>query len=148
RRARLPDGDLGAARPVDSRRAASAAVGLARVGAAEAVRVARVPAGRRERSAAGDMAGRRDRRVRATCFAMTNPSPAEAAEHLERAINEAQRLGEHFAQRTKDEKKRMGHLQQVVPKLKRLAKSLPIEKAVSDEEQKVLDSLKPAAKTG
>jgi ribosomal protein S15P/S13E len=79
---------------------------------------------------------------------MTNPSAAEAAEHLERAINEAQRLGEHFPQRTKDEKKRMGHLQHVVPKLKRLAKSLPIEKAVSDEEQKVLDSLKPAAKSG
>jgi ribosomal protein S15P/S13E len=79
---------------------------------------------------------------------MTNPSPAEAAEHLERAINEAQRLGEHFSQRTKDEKKRMAHLQQVVPKLKRLAKSLPVEKAVSAEEQRVLDSLKPAAKSG
>jgi ribosomal protein S15P/S13E len=78
---------------------------------------------------------------------MTNPSATEAAEHLERAINEAQRLGQHFSQRTKDEKKRMAHLQQLVPKLKRLAKSLPIEKGLSADEQQVLDSLKPAAKS-
>ncbi len=75
---------------------------------------------------------------------MPNLSAAEAAEQLDRAITEAQRLGEHFSQRTKDEKKRMSQLQQLVPKLKRLARSQALDKQLSTDEHKVLESLKPA----
>jgi ribosomal protein S15P/S13E len=76
---------------------------------------------------------------------MPNLNAAEATEQLARAITEAQRLGEHFAQRTKDEKKRMSQLQQLVPKLKRLARSQALDKQLSADEHKVLESLKPVA---
>ena len=84
---------------------------------------------------------------RGIAWGMANPTAAEAAQHLETAIAEAQRLAEHFSQRSKDEKRRMSQLQQLVPKLKRLAKSQAIEKPLSAEEQKVLESLKPPPKS-
>ncbi|MBX7097289.1 MAG: hypothetical protein K1X89_06240 [Myxococcaceae bacterium] len=71
---------------------------------------------------------------------------AEATEHLERAWNEASRLQLHFSQRPKVEKKRLGLLQQVVPKLKRLAKgSASPADAVTQDELAVLQTLVPAA---
>lgn len=71
---------------------------------------------------------------------------AEATEHLERAWNEATRLQERFSQRPKVEKKRLGVLQQVVPKLKRLAKgSASPADAVTQDELAVLETLVPAS---
>jgi hypothetical protein len=87
---------------------------------------------------------------------VTVPSEAEAAQHLAQAWEEIRRLRERFSQRSKDEKKRMGQLERLVPKLKRLAKPLAVAHVVpdvaqadsiSDEEQQLLDSLKPPSKT-
>ena len=52
----------------------------------------------------------------------TTLTQAEAVQHLERAWNEAERLNERASQRSPQEKKRLGLLQSVVPKLKHLAK--------------------------
>ncbi len=79
----------------------------------------------------------------------TPPTPQEAEEALARATDEIQRLTERFAQRPKEEKKRLGQLQQLVPKLKRLRNPAPAAKEfqLSNEDRKVLASLAPAAKS-
>ena len=78
---------------------------------------------------------------------MTNPSQDESVEHLSRAIDELQRLSQQLPQRSKPEKKRLSQLQELVPKLKRLARSPSAEGvAVSKEELDLLASLKPTGK--
>jgi hypothetical protein len=81
---------------------------------------------------------------------MPIPTPEEAKQHVERIWDEIGRLKEHFQQRTKDEKKRLGALEQLLPKLKRLAKPLSVARAsagvqsadrISAEEQGLLSSL-------
>jgi hypothetical protein len=77
----------------------------------------------------------------------TTLTQAEAAQHLERAFNEAQRLQVRSSQRSQAEKKMLSVLQRVVPKLKRLARgSATKEDAVKPDELAVLETLKPAAK--
>ena len=74
----------------------------------------------------------------------TTLTQTEASEHLERAFSEAQRLQERSSQRSREEKKRLSTLQQVVPKLKRLTKgNATKDDAVSPEELAVLEALKP-----
>ena len=86
---------------------------------------------------------------------MTVLSQTEAADHLARAKAEIGRLKERFPQRPKDEKVRMGQLERLVPKLKRLAKPLAVTRLAPDvdqpdtlteQEQKLLASLVPETK--
>ena len=81
---------------------------------------------------------------------MTNLSQTEAVEHHERVWNEIQRLRERFAQRPPAEKKRLGQLEKLLPKLKRLEKGAALTQpghkgealgAITADETKLLESL-------
>jgi hypothetical protein len=77
---------------------------------------------------------------------MPAPTPQEATQHVARVWNEMERLKQRFQQRPKDEKKRLSALERLLPKLKRLTKSLADSAvALSDDEQKLLESLKSPA---
>jgi hypothetical protein len=77
---------------------------------------------------------------------MPVPTEQEAKQHVARVWNEMGRLKERFQQRPKDEKKRLSALERLLPKLKRLTKpAADAGVAISDDEQKLLDSLTAAA---
>lgn len=74
----------------------------------------------------------------------TTLTQKEAAAHLERAWAEAERLQDKVTFRPQNEKKRLGVLQKVLPKLKRLAKGAATEAdAVTKDELAVLAALQP-----
>lgn len=75
---------------------------------------------------------------------MTRLTPDEARVALSRAWNEVERLRERFAQRRLEEKKRVGALERLIPKLKRLTKAPngSNQEDISVDEQTLLDSLK------
>ncbi|MBX7117107.1 MAG: hypothetical protein K1X64_22510 [Myxococcaceae bacterium] len=77
---------------------------------------------------------------------MARPTPEEARVFLSLAWSEVERLRERFAMRRLDEKKRVGSLERLIPKLKRLTKSGGVNDELNAEEQAVLDSLKPPAR--
>jgi ribosomal protein S15P/S13E len=82
---------------------------------------------------------------------MDTPTKEQATAHLARAMDELGRLKEHFQQRPKDEKKRLGGLERLIPKLRRLAKTdsvagqSPSPDRLSAEDKKLLESLAPKA---
>lgn len=83
---------------------------------------------------------------------MSRLTPEEARITLTLAWNEVERLRERFSMRRMDEKKRVGALEKLLPKLKRLTKApngstaTSPQDELSPEEQALLDSLKPASK--
>jgi len=85
----------------------------------------------------------------------TLPSQAEAAEQMSRVMDEISRLRDRFSQRPLPEKRRLGQLEKLLPKLKRLEKghalSQPDHKGealgpISDDEQKLIAELMPKTK--
>jgi|CXWL01.1.fsa_nt_gi hypothetical protein len=83
---------------------------------------------------------------------MARPTSEEALILQTLAWNEVERLRERFSMRRMDEKKRVGALERLLPKLKRLTKA-PAATAgasngddLSPEEQTLLDSLRPPTK--
>lgn len=78
---------------------------------------------------------------------MARPTPEEARVILSLAWNEVERLRERFAMRRLEEKKRVGSLERLIPKLKRLSKATAGGSGdeLNAEEQALLESLKPPA---
>ncbi len=87
---------------------------------------------------------------------MTLPSQEEATEQFARVFDEIQRLNERFAQRPQAEKKRLGQLQKLLTKLRRLKNGNPLKTdghegeqldPISADERKLLESLTPSKKS-
>ena len=87
---------------------------------------------------------------------MTLPSQEEATEQFARVYDEIQRLNQHFAQRPQAEKKRLGQLQKLLTKLRRLKNGNPLKsdghegerlEPISAAEQKLIASLAPPKKS-
>jgi len=85
----------------------------------------------------------------------TTPSQTEAADQVSRVMDEIARLRERFSQRPMAEKRRLGQLEKLLPKLKRLEKghalALPGHKGealrpISADEKKLIAELMPAEK--
>ena len=78
---------------------------------------------------------------------MARPTPEEARVILSRAWNEVERLRERFAMRRLEEKKPVGSLERLIPKLKRLAKASAGSSGdeLNAEELALLESLKSSA---
>lgn len=85
----------------------------------------------------------------------TTLSQTEAGEQASRVMDEIARLRDRFSQRPLPEKRRLGALEKLLPKLKRLEKghalALPGHKGealkpISADEQKLIAELMPAEK--
>lgn len=74
----------------------------------------------------------------------TQTTQNEAAGLLELAWNESQRLRQHLSQRSMQEKRQMGVLEALVPRLKHLVKNGGGQITLNEKEQALLEALKPA----